>query len=143
MLAPMPVPPERHQQGAKRPTVLDVDEALDLAGFGRHQLWLFVVCGLGWSADVGELRLIGFLLQGNTLGWQVSAAEKSLLSSVLFVGMFVGAWFWGIVADKVGRQFAFSATCILTLVGGVLSALTPSVGWLGAARFGVGFGTRT
>ena len=93
---------------------------MNARSLARHQLLLFVVCGLGWSvralptaappsapcdnrsrlshppfiqADVGELRLIGFLLQGDTLGWQVSAGAKSLLSSVMFVGMFLGAWF--------------------------------------------------
>ena len=63
---------------------LGADAALDLAGFGRHQQLLFVVCGLGWSADVGELRLIGFLLQGDVLGWQVSATAWS--SSPLAAG---------------------------------------------------------
>eukprot|EP01052_Picozoa_sp_SAG31_P021013 SAG31_NODE_1603_length_7767_cov_10.433359_8_plen_101_part_00 len=66
--------PYRPQRDLSSPvTLLDVDEALMLAGFGRHQLLLFAVCGLGWSADVGELRLIGFLLRGDTLGWQVKA----------------------------------------------------------------------
>lgn len=122
------------------PKFLDVDTALDLAGFGQHQRWLFVVIGLGWSPDVGELRLIGFLLQGDVLGWQVSTAENSVLSSVLFVGMFTGAWFWGIVADRVSRSFAFTMTCILTLVMGVGSAFSLSVSWFGVARFGVGLG---
>ena len=36
---------------------LGVEEALDLAGFGAFQWRLFVICGLGWSADVGEILL--------------------------------------------------------------------------------------
>ena len=51
------------------------------------------------------------------------------------------ARFWGIVADRIGRQFAFSATCILTLAFGVGSAFSPSVFWLGVGRFGVGLGS--
>ena len=45
--------------------VLNIETALDRAGFGPFQYRLFVLCGLGWSADVGEIRLIGFLLDGN------------------------------------------------------------------------------
>ena len=119
---------------------LGVEEALDLAGFGAFQWRLFVICGLGWSADVGEIRLIGFLLKEHTLGWETSAAERSALSAVLFVGMFVGALLWGWVADYFGRKQAFTATCALTFTFGVGSALASGTVALAACRFGVGVG---
>jgi MFS family permease len=79
---------------------LSIEKALDAAGFGPFQMKLFVLCGLGWSADVGEIRLIGFLLDGHTLEFELTPSEKWVLSAIFFLGMFLGAWLWGIVADR-------------------------------------------
>jgi putative MFS transporter len=117
-----------------------VEEALDRAGFGAFQWRLFVICGLGWSADVGEIRLIGFLLKEGTLEWETSAAERSALSAVLFVGMLLGALLWGWVADYLGRKQSFTATCFLTFVFGVGSAAATGTVSLAMCRFGVGLG---
>ena len=97
---------------------------------------LFILCGFGWSADVGEIRLIGFLLDGHTLEFELTAGERWVLSAVLFLGMFIGAWFWGLVADRFGRKHAFTATCALTFTFGAGSALSDSAAALAACRFG-------
>lgn len=105
----------QHMTGAATAggAALSVEEALDLAGFGAFQWRLFVVCGLGWSADVAEIRLIGFLLNEGVLGWRTTAAERSALSAVMFVGMMSGALIWGVAADALGRKPVFTATCAL------------------------------
>lgn len=121
-------------------TVITIEQALDAAGFGPFQIKLFVLCGLGWSADVGEIRLIGFLLDGHTLEFELSPSEKWVLSAIFFVGMFLGAWLWGIVADRCGRKHAFTATCCLTFTFGSGSALANSATALAMCRFAVGLG---
>ena len=121
-------------------TVITIEQALDAAGFGPFQMKLFVLCGLGWSADVGEIRLIGFLLDGHTLEFELSPSEKWVLSAIFFVGMFLGAWLWGIVADRCGRKHAFTATCCLTFTFGSGSALANSATALAMCRFAVGLG---
>jgi putative MFS transporter len=120
--------------------VLSIEKALDKAGFGAFQIKLFVLCGLGWSADVGEIRLIGFLLDGHTLEFELSPGEKWVLSAIFFVGMFLGAWLWGIVADRCGRKHAFTATCCLTFTFGSGSALANTATALAICRFAVGLG---
>jgi putative MFS transporter len=119
---------------------LSIEKALDAAGFGPFQMKLFVLCGLGWSADVGEIRLIGFLLDGHTLEFELTPSEKWVLSAIFFLGMFLGAWLWGIVADRCGRKHAFTATCALTFSFGAGSALSGSAAALAVCRFGVGLG---
>lgn len=120
--------------------VLNIEKALDRAGFGPFQYRLFVLCGLGWSADVGEIRLIGFLLDGHTLEFELTPGEKWVLSAIFFLGMFLGAWIWGYVADFWGRKHAFTATCALTFGFGTGSALTQGPVGLAVCRFGVGLG---
>jgi len=36
--------------------------------------------------------------------WNVSPENESLLSSVVFAGMLLGACAWGFVSDKYGRR---------------------------------------
>ena len=52
--------------------------------------------------------------------------QESWLTSVVFVGMLLGSYFWGAVADAVGRRPTFAAVAVVTLTFGLLSALAPS-----------------
>ncbi|CAN0576685.1 unnamed protein product, partial [Ectocarpus sp. 12 AP-2014] len=54
--------------------------------------------------------------------------------------MLVGAGFWSIYADKRGRRTAFVSSLACVFVGGVFSALSPSLYILCLCRVLVGFG---
>jgi putative MFS transporter len=41
---------------------MDIQEAIDEAGFGSFQRRLFLVCGVTWSADAAEILLLSFAL---------------------------------------------------------------------------------
>lgn len=54
--------------------------------------------------------------------------------------MLIGAGFWSIYADKRGRRTAFVRSLACVFVGGVASALAPSLLLLCLCRIVVGFG---
>ena len=117
-----------------------VNEAIDGSGFGRFQLMMLLFTGLAWMGDAMEMMLLSFLGPSVRCEWGVSPMQEGRLTSVVFVGMLFGAPTWGIVADARGRRVAFFATTIITFVAGLVSALSPSFGFLLFARTLVGFG---
>ena len=117
-----------------------VNEAIDGSGFGRFQLMMLLFTGLAWMGDAMEMMLLSFLGPSVRCEWGVSPQQEGRLTSVVFVGMLFGAPTWGVVADARGRRVAFFATTIITFVAGLVSALSPSFGFLLFARTLVGFG---
>ena len=72
--------------------------------------------------------------------WSLSAAQKGLLATAIFVGMFLGALFWGRISDKIGRKFGFIATIGIDSVFGLLSAFSPNFAVFLVLRMCTGFG---
>jgi putative MFS transporter len=119
---------------------LSIEEMIDRVGFGRFQKKLLLICGLGWAADAMEILLISFALPAISQEWKLSSVETGLLGTAIFVGMLVGAWFWGRLSDLIGRKVSFIATVLIASLFGLLSALAPSFVWLIVLRALTGFG---
>lgn len=123
---------------AARP--VPIQEAIDRIGFGRFQRRLLAVCGVTWATDAAEIFLIAFALPSIKEDFRLSTFEGSLVVSSAFVGMLLGAWFWGTVADRIGRRRGFAITIGFFAFFGLLSAIAPNVWWLCAFRVLAGFG---
>ena len=129
--------------------VFTVDEAINKMGFGPFQVLITVFCGLLWVADAMELMLLSILSPIVKCQWDLSSTEEALITSVVFLGVMVGAVFWGFMCDLIGRKKSLLVVDILVLVFGILSALQvsahdtriPGYPWLLICRFGVGFAT--
>lgn len=119
---------------------MDIQEAIDHAGFGRFQRRLFAVCGVTWAADAAEIFLISFALPQFRAEFDLSTAQAGLVVTSTFAGMLVGAWFWGTISDRIGRRLGFQVTVAIFAIFGLLSALSPNVVWLVVLRAITGFG---
>lgn len=120
---------------------MDVQEAIDRIGFGRFQRALLLACGVTWAADAFELLAIGFALPGIREDFGLTRPIQSgLVASSAFVGMLLGAIFWGRAADRIGRRRGFQLTVLIFAVFGTASAFSPDEWWLMALRFLAGFG---
>ncbi|CAH2053857.1 unnamed protein product [Thlaspi arvense] len=117
-----------------------VDEALVAMGFGKFQLYVLAYAGMGWIAEAMEMMLLSFVGPAVQSLWNLSAREESLITSVVFAGMLIGAYSWGTVADKHGRRKGFIITAVVTFVAGFLSAFAPNYMWLIILRCFVGLG---
>lgn len=80
------------------------EEAIYAIGFGKFQGFILVYAGLGWISEAMEMMLLSIVGVSIQSEWGLSPGEESLLTSVVFAGMLVGAYFWGIMSDAYGRR---------------------------------------
>ncbi|CAL4943307.1 unnamed protein product [Urochloa decumbens] len=116
------------------------DDALTIMGFGKSQALVLAYAGMGWVAEAMEVMLLSFLGPVVREEWNVSPQDESLLSSVVFAGMLIGAFTWGFISDRYGRRTVLLLSTLLTSGLGFLSALSPNYLCLLALRFFVGIG---
>jgi putative MFS transporter len=119
---------------------LSYEDALAGVGYGTFQRKLLFLCGLGWAADAMEVLLVSFAMPSMSAEWALSKAQTSLLATAIFIGMLVGALFWGRLADRVGRKICFVLTIVVYSVFGGLSALSSSFEAFLVLRFLTGIG---
>ncbi len=119
---------------------LTIDEAIEEIGLGRFQYKLLAICGAGWAADAMEVIIIAFVIPAVIKQWSLSTGQAGFIGTAIFLGMLIGAWFWGTITDYVGRKLGFELTVLVDSVFGLLSALSPSYIWLVLLRGLTGFG---
>ncbi|KAJ9557891.1 hypothetical protein OSB04_012505 [Centaurea solstitialis] len=117
-----------------------VDDALAAVGFGKFQILVLGYAGMGWISEAMEMMLLSFVGPALQSAWNLSSHEESMITSVVFAGMLVGAYSWGVVSDKYGRRNGFLITAMVTSVAGFLSALAPNYTSLIILRCLVGVG---
>uniref|UniRef100_A0A8C9VNA8 Synaptic vesicle glycoprotein 2C n=1 Tax=Scleropages formosus TaxID=113540 RepID=A0A8C9VNA8_SCLFO len=73
-------------------------------GHGRFQWQLFFVLGLALMSDGVEVFVVGFVLPSAETDMCIPNSGAGWLGSIVYLGMMVGAFFWGGLSDKVGRR---------------------------------------
>jgi putative MFS transporter len=119
---------------------LTVGEAVEEIGVGPFQYKLLAICGASWAADAMEVIIISYVIPVVVRQWSLTSAQAGLIGTAIFVGMLLGAWFWGTITDYVGRKIGFQLTVLVDSVFGFLSALSPGYVWLLLLRAITGFG---
>ncbi|KAL2013102.1 hypothetical protein VTN00DRAFT_627 [Thermoascus crustaceus] len=119
-----------------------INKAIQDIGMGRYQWELFVLCGFGWLADNLWLQGIALTLTQLSLEFDVSESRVRFTTCALFLGLCIGASFWGVISDIVGRRLAFNMTLFLCAVFGLAIGGSPT--WIGvcalSACMGLGVG---
>ena len=101
---------------------------------------LLGVAGTGWMFDAMDVGILSFVIAAIGVQWGLDPTEKGWIASVNSIGMAVGAIFFGILADKVGRKQIFMWTLILFSVCSGLSAFATSLTVFMILRFFIGMG---
>ena len=81
-------------------------QRLDRLPFTTEHRKLLVGSGVGWALDAMDVGLISFVMAALAQEWGLGSGELSLLASIGFVGMAVGASLGGLLADRLGRRQA-------------------------------------
>ena len=117
-------------------------ERLDRLPFTREHGRLVVGSGLGWALDAMDVGLISFVMASLLAQeqWGITRTELSLLGSIGFVGMALGATLGGLLADRFGRRQVFAVTLLVFGLATGAAALSWSVGALLVFRFLIGLG---
>ncbi|OAP63713.1 hypothetical protein AYL99_02940 [Fonsecaea erecta] len=117
-----------------------VNDAIDEIGWTNMHLKLFFLNGFGYAAD----SLI-LLLQSVTSGQaalEFNPSFKNGLTVAAYCGMLIGALFWGLSADVIGRRFAFNVSLFSCSIFATVAGASPNWYALGAftalAAFGSG-----
>lgn len=87
--------------------------------------------------DVG---ILSFIIAALHVEWKLTPQEMSWIGSVNSIGMAVGAFVFGLLADRVGRKYVFMITLLFFSIGSGLSALTTTLWAFLVLRFFVGMG---
>ena len=101
---------------------------------------LLLIAGTGWLFDAMDVGLLSFILAALKIDWNLTNQQLSLIGSVNSIGMAVGAFLFGIYADKKGRKSAFLITLLLFSIASGLSAFAWGLTSLIILRFFIGMG---
>ncbi|RAL00566.1 putative sugar transporter [Aspergillus ibericus CBS 121593] len=119
-----------------------INRAVQDIGMGRYQWELFALCGFGWLADNLWLQGVALTLSPIAQEFGVSTTWVRFTTCSLFLGLCIGASFWGIASDIIGRRPAFNLTLFICGVFGIAAGGAPT--WIGAcalyACMGLGVG---
>lgn len=136
----MPAPSASAATARPAAPAITVEQGLRAAGVGRFQYRLFAIFGLVWLADAMQVLAIGFTAPSiaATFGLAVPAALQT--GTLFFIGMLIGAFGFGRLADRIGRRPVLMLAVIVDAACGVASAFAPGFQWLLALRFLTGIG---
>ncbi|KAH0264878.1 MFS general substrate transporter, partial [Aureobasidium melanogenum] len=90
-----------------------INKAIQDMGMGKYQWQLFVLCGFGWMADNLWLQGVALTLDPIAAEFNVGSNEVRYTTLALFTGLCIGASFWGVISDIIGRRYAFNTTLFL------------------------------
>lgn len=116
------------------------NDRLDRLPFNREHVRLLTASGLGWALDAMDVGLISYIMVVLARQWALTPGQVSVLGSIGFVGMALGASIGGLLADRAGRRSVFTITLIVYGMANGLMALTSGLTALLVLRFCVGLG---
>ena len=98
------------------------------------------MAGLGWLFDAMDVGLLSFVIAALSLEWALSPQQLGWIASINSIGMAIGAFVFGIYADKYGRKAIFIFTLLLFSIASGLSAFAWSLSVFMVLRFLIGMG---
>lgn len=104
---------------------LTYEEAVEEAGFGLFHWLLLVVCGWANASDAVEILCVSFLLPTARCDLLLSSSDMGLLTASIFLGMMVGGYMWGYLADQRGRRRVLFMSLTVNGVFGGLASVAP------------------
>jgi putative MFS transporter len=120
--------------------LITIEEGIRQAGVGFFQRKLFVIFSLVWAADAMQVLAIGFSAPSIAKSFGITVPQALQTGTLFFVGMLIGAFVFGRLADRYGRRPILLSAVLIDAIFGVASAFSPSFEWLLLARLLTGIG---
>ena len=117
-----------------------VEQGIRIAGVGRFQYRLFLIFGLVWMADAMQVLSIGFSAPSIAKTFGIAVPQALETGTMFFVGMLIGAFVFGRLADRIGRRPVLMMAVLVDACFGIASAFAPDFTWLLVLRFLTGIG---
>ncbi|KAM6936996.1 synaptic vesicle glycoprotein 2B [Xenentodon cancila] len=104
---------------------LTYEDAVEEAGFGLFHWLLLLVCGWANASDAVEILCVSFLLPTARCDLLLSSLDMGLLTASIFLGMMVGGYMWGYLADQRGRRRVLVVSLTINGLFGSLASMAP------------------
>lgn len=101
-----------------------INNAIDEIGFTRYQIKLFILNGFGYAVDSLILLIQSIIARQAVL--EFGPSYEAGLTIAAYVGMLVGALFWGMTADVIGRKFAFNVSLMICSIFAIVAGASPN-----------------
>lgn len=101
---------------------------------------LLGIAGVGWMFDAMDVGMLSFIIAALKVDWNLTEKQMGLIGSINSIGMAVGALFFGLTADRMGRKNVFILTLLLFSLGSGASAFATSLSIFLVLRFLIGMG---
>eukprot|EP00746_Dinoflagellata_sp_MGD_P081408 gnl/MRDRNA2_/MRDRNA2_32383_c0_seq2.p1 gnl/MRDRNA2_/MRDRNA2_32383_c0~~gnl/MRDRNA2_/MRDRNA2_32383_c0_seq2.p1 ORF type:complete len:485 (+),score=85.62 gnl/MRDRNA2_/MRDRNA2_32383_c0_seq2:256-1710(+) len=115
-----------------------IPDVIEQLGFGSYQYVQTVVGGGVFIADGAEMLLIGSITMAVSKEWGLSASERAMVVSIVFIGVLFGNLAGGSIGDMKGRRFPILLSLFGVFLFSIGSAFSISLLMLAALRFMVG-----
>ena len=116
------------------------NDAIDYIGFGIFHIMQVICVGFALSSDAIEVLVISLALPQLSHDLNATDVQNAWLSSVIFMGMLVGDYGWGTLADIIGRRSTMIMSLSINGLAALLSAFAPNYGMFLTLRFIAGIG---
>ena len=128
------------QAGGPELNLRIVGHAIDASPITRPMLGVIVIAALASLFDAADAYLLGSAMPGIAKEFNLKPETLGQIGLATLVGMCVGSFFWGWIADKWGRKIAFTVTILMFSLFSGASGLALGIGTLLGARFLCGMG---
>lgn len=121
---------------------ITIEAAINGGKASAVQVATLILCFLVVAADGFDVAAVSYVAPLLKQQWNLGLAELAPVFGAGLVGLTIGSYVFGPVADRIGRKRVIVLSVVLFGVASLLTAAAPSVWWLVALRLvtGVGLG---
>jgi len=101
-----------------------VNNAIDEIGMTPYQWRLFVLNGFGYAVD-SQILLVQSIIATSAAN-EFAPSFPYGMTIAVYVGMLVGALFWGLSADIIGRKYAFNISLMISSIFCLVAGASPN-----------------
>jgi MFS transporter, AAHS family, 4-hydroxybenzoate transporter len=119
---------------------VNTKELIDGNRFGPYQIGVFLLCFLAAAIDGYDVQVIGVAISGIRDSLNLQPATMGVILTAGQIGVMLGAFCLGPVADRIGRKRMMTLTALIFGVFSLLTAFATTVGEIAAMRLLAGIG---
>jgi AAHS family 4-hydroxybenzoate transporter-like MFS transporter len=123
-----------------KPGTLDLETIVDTSPLNTRQLVIFGLCALVAMIDGFDTQSIALVAPVIVSAWRLKASTFGVVFGAGLFGSLIGAFLFGLAADRAGRKPALIAAMLLFAAVTLVTPLTTSAGQLIAVRLVTGLG---